>query len=158
MKLLSGGLGLCTFGLGSGSGQGKNTVFALFGVGWPRRLDLRSPIPQNRGRWASFDSSPDLEKCFLLRFFDTQNSGMRHPGSTALEAAEAGYLDPITSALMCKDCLQSFKLLAFKLRPWCSHLVIYRQGFGVLLYIPVRFNFLALKLRPWCGHPVMYRD
>ena len=49
MKLLSGGLGLCTFGLGSGSGQGKNTVFALFGVGWPRRLDLRSPIPQNRG-------------------------------------------------------------------------------------------------------------
>ena len=81
---------------------------------------------------------------------------MRHPGSTALEAAEAGYLDPITSALMCKDCMQSFKLLAFKLRPWCSHLVIYRQG--VLLYITVRFNFLALKLRPWCGHPVMYRD
>ena len=86
--------------------------------------------------------------------FDTQHSRMRHPGSTALEAAEAGYLDPITSALMCKDCMQSFKLLAFKLRPWCSHLVIYRQG--VLLYITVRFNFLALKL--WCGHPVMYRD
>ena len=90
--------------------------------------------------------------------FDTQHSRMRHPGSTALEAAEAGYLDPITSALMCKDCMQSFKLLAFKLRPWCSHLVIYRQGFGVLLYIPVRFNFLALKLRPWCGQTVMYRD
>ena len=81
---------------------------------------------------------------------------MRHPGSTASEAAEAGYLDPITSTLMCKDCMQSFKLLAFKLRPWCSHLVIYRQG--VLLYITVRFNFLALKLRPWCGHPVMYKD
>ena len=88
--------------------------------------------------------------------FGTQHSRMRHPGSTASEAAEAGYLDPITSTLMCKDCMQSFKLLAFKLRPWCSHLVIYRQG--VLLYITVRFNFLALKLRPWCGHPVMYRD
>ena len=66
--------------------------------------------------------------------FDTQHSRMRHPGSTASEAAEAGYLDPITSTLMCKDCMQSFKLLALKLRPWCGHLVIYRQGFGDLLY------------------------
>ena len=77
---------------------------------------------------------------------------MRHPGSTVLEAAEAGYLDPITSALMCKDCMQSFKLLAFKLKPWCSHLVIYRQG--VLLYITVRFNFLLSSET----EAVMYKD
>ena len=135
MKLLSGGLGLCIFGLGSGSGQGKNTVFAIFGLGWPQRSDLRSPIPLNRGRWASFDFSPNLEKCF----FDTQNSKMRHPRSTASEATKARFIWLITSALVCKGCMQSFKLLALKLRPWCGHQVIYRQGFWDLLY-EVRFN------------------
>ena len=30
---------------------GKITIFAIFGLGWPRRPDLRSP--QSRGRWAT---------------------------------------------------------------------------------------------------------
>ena len=65
---------------------------------------------------------------------------MRYPWSTASEATEAGFIWLITtSTLVYKGCIQSFKLLALKLKPWCGHLVIFRQGFGDLLY-EVRFN------------------
>ena len=64
---------------------------------------------------------------------------MRYPWSTASEATEGFIWLITTSTLVCKGCIQSFKLLALKLRPWCGHLVIYRQGFGNLLY-EVRFN------------------
>ena len=64
---------------------------------------------------------------------------MRHPWSTASEATKARFIWLITSTLVCRGCMQSFTLVALKLRPWCSHQVIYRQGFGDLLY-EVRFN------------------
>ena len=53
----------------------------------------------------------------------------------ASEAAEAGFIRLITSALMSKGCMQSFDLLALKLRPWCSFKATYRHSFLVFLYI-----------------------
>ena len=70
------------------------------------------PVLLNRGRWATFDSRHNLEKCLLLWFFDTGNS-----------------------AHMFKGCMQSFDLLALKLRPWWAQIVMYRHNFWVFLYI-----------------------
>ena len=67
------------------------------------------PVPLNRGRWATLDSWHNPEKCLLLWFFDTENSANQ---LTASEAAEAGFIRLITSALMSKGCMQSFDLLA----------------------------------------------
>ena len=36
---------------------------------------------------------------------------------------------------MSKGCMQSFDLLALKLRPWCSFQVMDRHSFWVFLYI-----------------------
>ena len=51
-----------------------------------------------------------------------------------------GLLRLITSALVSKGCMQSFDLLALKLRPWCGDIVMDRHSFWVFLYI-VRFFF-----------------
>ena len=90
------------------------------------------PVPLNRGRWATFDSWHNPEKCLLLWFFDTQNSANQ---LTASEAAEASLDRPKTSARMSKGCMQSFDLLALKLRPWWGNTAMDRHNFWVFLYI-----------------------
>ena len=59
------GSGFAFSGSGRARARVKNMVFAMFGLGWPRRSNLRSPF-EYRGRWASFYFSPNFEKCFLL--------------------------------------------------------------------------------------------
>ena len=71
-------------------------------------------VPLNRGRWATFGFSHDPKKRVLLWFFDTPKSTYQLMASAA---AEAGLNRPKTSALMNGGCMQSFDLLALKLRP-----------------------------------------
>ena len=66
-----------------------------------------------------------LEKRFLPWLFDTPNSTNQ---ITASEAAEAGFIWLITSALICNGCIQSFNLLALKLRPWWGKIAMFQTS------------------------------
>ena len=85
--------------------MGKITILASDGLGgriWGH------PIPLNRGLWATFDFSHDLEKCFLLWFFGTPSLTYQ---LTASEAAEADLIWPMSPAPMGRGHMQSFNLL-----------------------------------------------
>ena len=73
----------------------------------------------------------NMRKCFLLWFFDTQNSKI---GPIASEATEVRFTWLITSINMRNGCMY-FIILALKLKPWWRNLVMYRHSFRGLLYI-----------------------
>ena len=104
----------------------KSAIFQFSALGDLGGRIWGLPVPLNRGRWATFDLWHNPEKCLLLWFFDTENSANQ---LTASEATEAGLNRPKTSARVCKGCMQSYDLLALKLRPWWARIVMYRHNF-----------------------------
>ena len=109
--------------------MGKITILASDGLGgriWGH------PIPLNRGLWATFDFSHDLEKCFLLWFFGTPSLTYQ---LTASEAAEADLIWPKTSAPTRSCYLASFSLLALTVWPCISDIQKYRQKGGFQIYV-----------------------
>ena len=81
---------------------GKNHEFCYF---WPR---MASEVPLNRGRWATFNSASKNAS-----FYDFLTP----------EITKISLQWPKTSALVSRGCMQSFNLLALKLRPWCKKLL-----------------------------------
>ena len=103
------------------------SVIAIFWIAASDDLGGRiwgHPVPLNRGRWTTLKSCLDLEKCFLLCFFDTPNSTCE---VTASEAAEAGLIVTMTWPTLSTTHMQSFNLLALKLWICIAHTRNYRQ-------------------------------
>ena len=109
--------------------MGKITILASDGLGgriWGH------PIPLNRGLWATFDFSHDLEKCFLLWFFGTPSLTYQ---LTASEAAEADLIWPKTSAPTRSCYMASFSLLALTVWLFTGNIQKYRQKGGFQIYV-----------------------
>ena len=130
--LFDGGIPLVLQGGGYTIKMSKSRKIAFFYIsdlGRPRRMDQRS-LQKEVVEQVLICCVLILEKCFLLWFFRNSQNKL-----TASEAAEAGLDRPKTSALMSKGCMQSFEVLALKLRPWWGHRATYRDNFWVFLYI-----------------------
>ena len=101
------------------------------------------PVPLNRSHWTTLKSCLDLEKCFLLCFFDTPNSPCE---VTASEAAEAGLIVTMTWPTLSTTHMQSFNLLALKLCICIGNRRTYRQLLWLRIFI-VRFGCLIFIAR-----------
>ena len=99
------------------------------------------PVYLNRGHWATFDFSHDLEKCFLLWFFGIPNCTYQ---LTASEATEVGLIWPKTSAPTRSCSMASFSLLTVKMWLCIKDIQKYRQNGGFQIYLKI-FILHALR-------------